>query len=42
MIADLIEHTFDRPGRYRVTLIVRDRAERGARAEKPIEVLPVR
>lgn len=33
-------HTFDRPGKYRVTLIVWDGASRGARAEKTVEVLP--
>ena len=32
-------HTFDRPGKYRVTLIVWDNAGRGARAEKVIEVV---
>lgn len=35
-------HTFERPGRYRVTLIVWDAAGRGARAEKSIEVLPAK
>ena len=34
------QHTFDRPGKYRVTLIVWDAAGRGARAEKIVEVLP--
>jgi PKD repeat protein len=33
-------HTFDQPGKYRVTLIIWDAAGRGARAEKVIEVLP--
>jgi hypothetical protein len=33
-------HTFDQPGKYRVTLIVWDAAGRGARAEKIVEVLP--
>jgi parallel beta-helix repeat protein len=33
-------HTFEKPGRYRVTLVVWDSAGRGARAEKTIEVLP--
>jgi hypothetical protein len=33
-------HTFERPGRYRVTLIVWDSGGRGARAEKIVEVLP--
>jgi PKD repeat protein len=33
------QHTFDRAGKYRVTLIVWDAAGRGARAEKTIEVL---
>ena len=33
-------HTYDRPGRYRVTLILWDRAGHGARAERIIEVLP--
>jgi hypothetical protein len=33
-------HTFERPGKYRVTLIVWDAAGRGARSEKTIEVLP--
>ena len=32
-------HTYERPGKYRVTLIVWDKAGRGARAEKTIEVL---
>jgi len=31
---------FDRPGEYRVTLIVWDSAGRGGRAEKMISVLP--
>jgi hypothetical protein len=31
-------HTFDRPGKYRVTLIVWDAGGRGARAEKVVEV----
>jgi PKD repeat protein len=35
-------HTFDRPGKYRVTLIVWDAAGRGARSEKTIEVLPAK
>jgi parallel beta-helix repeat protein len=34
------EHTFGRPGSYRVTLIVWDRAGRGGRAEKMVRVLP--
>lgn len=33
------QHTFDRAGKYRVTLIAWDAAGRGARAEKTIEVL---
>ena len=33
-------HTFNRPGKYRVTLIVWDAAARGARAEKVVEVVP--
>ncbi len=33
-------HTFDRPGKYRVTLIVWDSAGRGGHAEKMVEVLP--
>ena len=33
------QHRFDRPGKYRVTLIVWDSAGRGARTEKTIEVL---
>ena len=33
------KHTYERPGKYRVTLIVWDKAGRGARAEKTIEVL---
>lgn len=33
-------HTFERPGRYRVTLIVWDATGRGAPSEKTIEVLP--
>ena len=32
------QHTFDQPGKYRVTLIVWDEADRGARAERIIEV----
>lgn len=35
-------HTFERPGRYRVTLIVWDAAGRGARVGKTIEVLPAK
>ncbi len=34
------QHTFEEPGKYRVTLIVWDSGGRGARAEKTIEVLP--
>jgi len=34
------KHVFDRPGEYRVTLIVWDSAGRGGRAEKMISVLP--
>jgi hypothetical protein len=34
------QHSFDQPGRYRVTLIVWDAAGRGARAERTVEVLP--
>ena len=34
------KHTFGRPGKYRVTLIVWDKDGRGGRAEKTIEVLP--
>jgi parallel beta-helix repeat protein len=33
-------HTFERPGKYRVTLVVWDRAGRGGRIEKTIEVTP--
>ena len=33
------KHTYERLGKYRVTLIVWDKAGRGARAEKTIEVL---
>lgn len=33
-------HTFARPGRYRITLIVWDTAGRGARAEKMVDVIP--
>jgi len=33
-------HTFERPGRYRVTLVVWDTAGRGARKEMTVEVLP--
>jgi hypothetical protein len=33
------QHTFDRPGNYRVTLIVWDAAGRGGRAEKTVRVL---
>lgn len=35
-------HTFERPGRYRVTLVTWDAAGRGARAEKTIDVQPAR
>jgi PKD repeat protein len=34
------QHSFDLPGKYRVTLIVWDADGRGARAEKLVEVLP--
>jgi hypothetical protein len=34
------KHTYEQPGKYRVALIVWDKAGRGARAEKTIEVLP--
>jgi len=34
------KHTFEKPGKYRVTLVVWDSAGRGARAEKTIEVMP--
>lgn len=34
------KHTFDRPGKYRVTLIVWDAAGRGARLEKVLAVVP--
>ncbi len=34
------KHTFEKPGKYRVTLVVWDGAGRGARAEKTIEVVP--
>lgn len=34
------QHTFEKPGTYRVTLIVWDSAGRGARAEKTVEVQP--
>jgi hypothetical protein len=33
------KHTFERPGRYRVTLLVWDTSGRGARAEKVIEAV---
>jgi hypothetical protein len=33
------KHTFEQPGKYRVTLIVWDSAGRGARAEKMVEVV---
>jgi len=36
------KHTFDQPGKYRVTLIVWDAAGRGARAERTVEVLPAK
>ena len=36
------QHTFDRPGKFRVTLIVWDKSGRGGRAEKTIEVLPTK
>jgi parallel beta-helix repeat protein len=35
-------HTFARPGKYRVTLVVWDNHGRGGRAEKTIEVLPAK
>ncbi|MCU0916738.1 MAG: PKD domain-containing protein [Planctomycetes bacterium] len=34
------QHTFDLPGKYRVTLVVWNAAGRGARAEKLVEVWP--
>ena len=34
------QHTFEKPGKYRVTLIVWDSAGRGGRAERTIQVLP--
>ncbi len=34
------EHTFEKPGIYRVTLIVWDSSGQGGRAEKHIEVIP--
>jgi hypothetical protein len=34
------KHTFSRPGKFRVTLVVWDKDGRGARAEKTIEVEP--
>ena len=34
------KHRFAQPGKYRVTLIVWDKNERGGRAEKTIQVLP--
>jgi len=34
------KHTYERPGKYRVTLVVWDKAGRGARAEKTVEVVP--
>lgn len=34
------QHTFEKPGIYRVTLIVWDSSGRGARAEKRVEVIP--
>jgi hypothetical protein len=34
------KHTFDRPGSYRVTLIVWDGQDRGGRVEKAVRVLP--
>jgi PKD repeat protein len=40
-IAEIVanpRHTFDQPGRYRVTLVVWDSAGRGARAEKIVVV----
>jgi parallel beta-helix repeat protein len=36
------KHRFERPGKYRVTLVVWDDAGRGARAERTVEVLPAR
>jgi PKD repeat protein len=34
------KHSFEKPGKHRVTLIVWDAAGRGGRAERTIEVLP--
>jgi hypothetical protein len=34
------QHTFERPGKYRVTLVVWDSAGRGGRMEKTVEVTP--
>ena len=34
------QHTFEKPGKYRVTLIVWDSTGRGGRAERTIQVLP--
>ena len=34
------KHTFERPGKHRVTLIVWDAAGRGGRGERTVEVLP--
>jgi hypothetical protein len=37
---DRPQHTFNQPGKYRVTLIVWDKSGRGGRAEKIVQVLP--
>ena len=39
-VAAAPKHVFDRPGEYRVTLIVWDTAGRGGRNEKMIQVQP--
>lgn len=39
VVGDEVTHTYDRPGEYRVTMIVWDAAGRGARAEKELRVV---
>lgn len=39
-VTEAPQHTFSKPGKYRVTLIVWDRSGQGGREEETIEVLP--